>query len=67
MTTEQKIQQLQNKINTMQDEIENDIYEICEGSTYKNSSLFSYNIDNLRRFVDYLNESSNRITSPLNY
>ncbi len=63
MKTKQKISNLVAKVAKLQDELQNEIYEICEESTYKNSSLFSYNIDNLKRFVDYLNESAHRIQS----
>lgn len=59
--TKNKIAELQNKVAKLKDELTNDIYTICEESTYKNSSLFSYNIDNLNRFIEYLNESAQRI------
>lgn len=61
MTTQQKISKLLATVAKLQDELQNDIYEICEESTYHSSSIFSYNIDNLKNFVDYLNESAHRI------
>ena len=61
MTTQQKISKLLATVAKLQDELQNDIYEICEESTYQSSSIFSYNIDNLKKFVDYLNESAQRI------
>ena len=61
MTTQQKISKLLATVAKLQDELQNDIYEICEESTYHSSSIFSYNIDNLKNFVIYLNESAHRI------
>lgn len=50
----EKLLQLKEKVTKMIPEIENEIYEICESLNYTNSSKFSYNIDNFRRFTEYL-------------
>jgi hypothetical protein len=57
-TTEvqEQINALKDKVNSISDELNNDIYSICEQLDYVNSSRFSYNIDNLKRFSDALNE-----------
>jgi len=57
-TTEvqEQINALKDKVNSISDELNNDIYSICEQLDYTNSSRFSYNIDNLKRFSDALNE-----------
>lgn len=55
----QKIKALLNRINKMEDEITNSIHEICELSEYKESSLFSYNVDRFKKFVEELNYSDN--------
>ena len=43
--TQKKIEELQKKVNDLAETLKNDIYEICEEMDYKNSSKFSYNID----------------------
>jgi polyhydroxyalkanoate synthesis regulator phasin len=54
--TAEKIEALQEIVNKFQEEIKEKIYEICEGLEYKESSVFSYNIDRLEHFVKELNE-----------
>jgi hypothetical protein len=56
MKTQKKIEKLQKKVAKFQEKIENQIYEICEELDYKNSSVFSYNIDRLKQFSEGLNE-----------
>ena len=51
-----KIEALQEMVNKFQEEVKDKIYEICEGLEYKESSVFSYNIDRLQQFVRRLNE-----------
>ena len=51
-----QIDALKEKVNSIKAELENEIYEICEQLDYVDSSLFSYNIDNLKRFSNNLNE-----------
>jgi thermostable 8-oxoguanine DNA glycosylase len=51
-----KIEALQEIVNKFQDEVKEKIYEICEGLGYKESSVFSYNIDRLEQFVNGINE-----------
>jgi hypothetical protein len=57
-TTEvqEQINVLKRKVNSISAELNDDIYSICEQLDYTNSSRFSYNIDNLKKFKDYLNE-----------
>lgn len=55
----QKIKILLNKFNKMEEEITNAIHEICGLSEYKESSLFSYNVDRFKQFVEELNYSGN--------
>ena len=55
-TTEKKIEKLQKKVQNFKNNIEDEIYEICENLKYKDSSVFSYNIDRLKHFVDELND-----------
>ena len=50
------INQLKEKVISLQSELENDIYSICEQMKYLDSGNFSYNIDRLRQFVNGLNE-----------
>ena len=52
--TELQIKRLQDKVKMLQPVLEDEIYEICEGMDYKNSSNFSYNIDRLRHFIEQL-------------
>jgi len=54
--TAEKIEALQEIVNKFQEEIKEKIYEICEGLEYKESGVFSYNIDRLEHFVKGLNE-----------
>jgi hypothetical protein len=51
-----QIDALKEKVNSIKAELENEIYEICEQLDYVDSSVFSYNIDNLKRFSNNLNE-----------
>jgi hypothetical protein len=51
-----QIDALKEKVNSIKAELENEIYEICEQLDYVDSSIFSYNIDNLKRFSNNLNE-----------
>ena len=51
-----QIDALKEKVNIIKAELENEIYEICEQLDYVDSSVFSYNIDNLKRFSNNLNE-----------
>jgi len=53
---EEKIAKLQAKVNSFTDEIENEIYSVCESLDYTNSSRFSYNIDRFIHFRKELNE-----------
>jgi len=55
-TLEQKIAKLQKKALNFQEKMNNDIYEICEGLDYANSSRFSYNIDRLKEFTEQLTD-----------
>ena len=52
-----KIEALQEIVNKFQEEVEEKIYEICEGLPYKQSSVFSYNVDRLKQFVEGINTS----------
>jgi hypothetical protein len=54
-----KIEALQEMVNKFQEEVKDKIYEIYEGLEYKESSVFSYNIDRLEQFVRGLNEFKN--------
>jgi hypothetical protein len=54
-TIEKKIEKLQAKAVKFQQKMNNEIYGICEGLDYTNSSRFSYNIDKLKQFVEELN------------
>lgn len=55
MKSQKKIEKLQAKAVKFQDKINVEIYKICEGLDYANSSRFSYNIDRLKQFVEELN------------
>lgn len=52
--SEKKILALQKKVAKQTEKLKNEIYSICETLDYKNSSLFSYNIDKLEEFNNYL-------------
>lgn len=54
-TIEKKIEKLQAKAVKFQEQMNEEIYGICEGLDYTNSSRFSYNIDKLKQFVEELN------------
>ena len=54
-TIEKKIEKLQRKAVKFQEQMNNEIYGICEGLDYTNSSRFSYNIDRLKQFIEGLN------------
>lgn len=54
MNTEKKIQELKEKALKLTEELKNEIYEICQGLDYKESSIFSYNIDRLEAFNNEL-------------
>ena len=56
--TVSKIEALQIEVNKMATLWTAEIYSICETMDYKNSSLFSYNIDRMKHFVDFLNETN---------
>ena len=55
-TTAKKIEKLQKKVQNFKNKIDKEMYEICQNLKYKDSSLFSYNIDLLKHFVDELND-----------
>ena len=48
--SEKQILALQKKVAKQTEKLKNEIYSICETLDYKNSSLFSYNIDRLEQF-----------------
>lgn len=50
MKTESKIKALQLKVAKLTEKLENDILGICEQLDYKDSSVFSYNVDRLKHF-----------------
>jgi hypothetical protein len=52
--SEKKILALQKKVAKQTEKLKNEIYSICETLDYKNSSRFSYNIDRLEEFNNYL-------------
>jgi hypothetical protein len=54
-----KIEALQEMVNKFQEEAQEKIYEICNGLEYPKSSVFSYNVDRLKQFVDGINEFEN--------
>lgn len=47
---EKKILALQKKAAKLTEKLTNEIYSICEKLDYKNSSIFSYNVDRLKQF-----------------
>jgi hypothetical protein len=53
---EKKIQALKNKVAKQVENLNSEIYTICENMDYQNSSRFSYNIDKLKQFNEYLQE-----------
>lgn len=61
MSTKKKIENFKSKVNKMADKLEIEIYSICEDLDYKNSSLFSYNIDKLKEFRDFVNSCNCQI------
>jgi len=54
--SEKQILALQKKVAKQTEKLKNEIYSICETLDYKNSSRFSYNIDKLEEFNNYLQE-----------
>lgn len=52
--SEKQILALQKKVAKQTEKLKNEIYSICETLDYKNSSRFSYNIDKLEEFNNYL-------------
>lgn len=55
--TQKKIQELKNKVSKLTEELTNKINEIVNELPYKESSLFSYNVDLLKQFNDNLQKS----------
>jgi hypothetical protein len=55
MEIDKKIQSFKNKINKITEKLEIECYSICENLDYKNSSLFSYNIDKIRELKNHVN------------
>lgn len=49
--TKKAIEELKEKVKLF-DTLREEIYKICEGMNYKNSSNFSYNIDRLNQFTE---------------
>lgn len=56
MSTEKKIDNFKKKISKLTEKLTEEIYGICEGLDYKDSSVFSYNIDRLKQFNDGVQE-----------
>lgn len=56
MNNTKKIEALQKKVAKLTAKLETEIYGICEGLDYHNSSRFSYNIDRLKQFNNDLQE-----------
>jgi len=54
--SEKQILALQKKVAKQTEKLKNEIYSICETLDYNNSSRFSYNIDKLEEFNNYLQE-----------
>lgn len=61
MKAKKDIHKLVTKVNKLHLLLKNDIYGICEQLEYKESSLFSYNIDRLEQFVNSINETSETV------
>lgn len=57
MNTNEKIQLLKDKVSKLTEELNNEINEIVNELPYKESSLFSYNVDRLKQFNDNLQNS----------
>ena len=57
MNTNKKIQLLKDKVSKLTEELTNEINEIANELPYKESSLFSYNVDRLKQFNDNLQNS----------
>jgi len=55
-TNQQKIEDLQQKVEILTIELSDEIYSICESLDYRNCSRFSYNIDRLNEFNKHLQE-----------
>ena len=47
---------IKEKSNAFAEQIKIDIYALCEKLDYKNSSIFSYNIDRIEAFIRELND-----------
>ena len=56
MDLENKLKEIKEKSNLFAEGIKNDIYELCENLEYKESSIFSYNIDRIDAFIKEINE-----------
>ena len=54
--SEKQILALQKKVAKQTEKLKNEIYSICETLDYTNCSRFSYNIDKLEEFNNYLQE-----------
>lgn len=54
--TLKKIESLKKKVALQTERLTEQIQEICEGLDYRNSSVFSYNIDRLQKFNEDLQE-----------
>lgn len=52
---DKQLKEIKDKSVLLADEMKNDIYAICEQLDYKQSSVFSYNIDRLNAFIQELN------------
>ncbi len=55
--TQDKIKDLKNKVSKLNEELTKEINEIVNELPYKESSLFSYNMDRLKQFNDNLQNS----------
>jgi hypothetical protein len=55
-TNQQKIKDLQQKVEILTIELSDEIYSICESLDYHNCSRFSYNVDRLKEFNKHLQE-----------
>ena len=58
---QKKISSLINQVESIEIELLDKIYEICEMSNYKESSNFSYNIDKLKIFTKGLKDYYNNL------
>jgi len=51
-----ELEELKKEVNEISEKWINQIYGICEKLDYHKGSVFSYNVDRLKRFVEELNE-----------